>query len=135
MLLHRDGDLWIIRRLALSRERSKEHSVGPAEIVESWIVLFSILDQRWTEITVRERMAQGVVHGSLCHFEQLSVASDQRAAQGAIGPVTLLFPRPPGCIILLASPESVGKRSRYFGQMQAQPFGLLIQIQAEPAFG
>src|SRR5213076_3439932 len=84
MLLHGGRDLRIVCSLALSRERAKEHSVGPAEIVESWIVLFSILDQRWTEITVRERMAQGVVHGSLCHFEQLLVASDQRAAQGAI---------------------------------------------------
>src|SRR5256886_8244085 len=101
MLLHRYGDLRIIRRFAVSRNRAKEYSVGPAEIIQSRIVLFSILNERRPEITVRKSMAQGVVHRSSCHFEQLLVASDQRAAQGAIGPVTLLFPRPPRGIVLL----------------------------------
>ena|SRR5205807_3354383 len=134
MLLHCDGDLRIIRSLGLSRERTKEDCVGPAEIIQSRIVLFSIPDQCRPEITVRKSMAQGVVHRSSRHFEQLLVATDQRATQGAIRPITFLFPRPPRGIILLACPESASKRSCYFWQMQAQALGLLIQILAEPAF-
>src|SRR5882724_6943840 len=46
MLPHCDGDLRIIRSLALSCERAKEHGVGPTKIIQPGIVLFSILNER-----------------------------------------------------------------------------------------
>src|SRR5438067_6049067 len=135
MFMHGRCDCRVICGFGLSRERAKEDRVGPTKIIQSRIVFFSILDERWSKIAVRKSMAQGVVHRRSRHFEQLLIASDQRAAQGAIGPVTFLFPRPPRGIVLLASPESASKRSRYFGQVQAQALRLFLQIQAEPAFG
>src|SRR5919201_6702808 len=103
MLLYRQSDFPIVRRLSESCDRAKEHRIRPAEIIQSRIIFFSIPDERRPEITVGKRMAQGVIHGRLRHFEQLLISGYKRTAQGTIGPITFLFPRPPRGIILFSS--------------------------------
>src|SRR4051812_43391434 len=120
MLLHGRGDFRIIRRLGLSRERAKENSVLPAEIIQPWIVLFPTLDERRPKIAISESMAQRVIDRCLRDPKQLFISRDQRAAQRSVDPVASLFPRPPGIGLLLAGPVSPGVRSCYLGQVQAQ---------------
>src|SRR5579872_3182050 len=133
MLLNCCGNLRVARGLAKRSDCAKENRIGPAEIIHPRILFFSVFDQSRPEIAIRKGMAQGVIHGGSCQLKQILVTSDQCATKRPVSPIAFLLPRPPGCIILLTSPERAGERPRYLWQVQAQARRLFIQIQPEPA--